>query len=193
MSRVESGRTGPTDGAAGGGIAPSPLLAPGGRAPGPPPPDDLPRAMGKSRRLRRLGVGAMGMVYLCSQPGLERPVAVKVMIAGRHASPEQILRFQREAWAAAQLSHPNVLQIYDVGREGTVNYFVMEYVDGPSLDGLIGTPDLTLERTLRLVAQVARALQAAHARAIIHRDIKPSNILLNKDDQPKLADFGLAK
>jgi serine/threonine protein kinase len=152
-----------------------------------------PPRIGKYAPIRELGVGAMGMVYLCSQPGLERPVAVKVMIAGRHASPEQILRFQREAWAAAQLSHPNVLQIYDVGREGMLNYFVMEYVDGPSLDGLIGTPELTLERALRLVAQVARALHAAHARGIIHRDIKPSNILINREDQPKLADFGLAK
>lgn len=156
-------------------------------------PTPIPERIDKYLPIRELGAGAMGAVYLCSQPGLERPVAVKVMIAGRHASPEQILRFQREAWAAAQLSHPNVLQIYDVGREGTLNYFVMEYVDGPSLDGLIGTPDLSLERTLRLVAQVARALHAAHARAIIHRDIKPSNILINKDDQPKLADFGLAK
>jgi serine/threonine protein kinase len=135
----------------------------------------------------------MGVVYLCSQPGLERPVAVKVMIAGRHASREQIVRFQREAWAAAQLSNPNVLQIYDVGSEGALNYFVMEYVDGPSLDSLIGSPELTLERTLRLVAQVASALQAAHARGIIHRDIKPSNILINQEGQPKLADFGLAK
>src|SRR5262249_5505254 len=88
---------------------------------GPPPSDGIaaaPPRIGKYVPIRELGVGAMGMVYLCSQPGLERPVAVKVMIAGRHASPEQILRFQREAWAAAQLSHPNVLQIYDVGREG---------------------------------------------------------------------------
>src|SRR3954451_22748910 len=77
----------------------------------------IPARIGKYVPIHELGVGAMGVVYLCSQPGLERPVAVKVMIAGRHASPEQILRFQREAWAAAQLSHPNVLQIYDVGRE----------------------------------------------------------------------------
>ena len=177
------------------GTARAPREAPAGAGPQPAFAESLPTSpwIGKYIPIRELGVGAMGVVYLCSQPGLERPVAVKVMIAGRHASPEQILRFQREAWAAAQLSHPNVLQIYDVGCEGTLNYFVMEYVDGPSLDGLIGTPELTLERTLRLVAQVARALQAAHARAIIHRDIKPSNILINQDDQPKLADFGLAK
>jgi serine/threonine protein kinase len=155
--------------------------------------DALPQAIGKYEVLGRVGVGAMGVVYKCSQPGLERPVAVKVMIAGRHASAEQIRRFQREAWAAAQLTHPNVLQIYDVGSEGELHYFVMEYVDGWSLDQLIGTPLLTLERTLRLVYQIARALEAAHARGIIHRDIKPSNILLSRAGQPKLADFGLAK
>jgi serine/threonine protein kinase len=159
----------------------------------PEPQDPLPAAVGKYRPIRRLGVGAMGTVYLCSQPGLERPVAVKVMIAGRHASTEQIIRFQREAWAAAQLTHPNVLQIYDLGNEGELNYLVMEYVDGWSLDQLIGLPILTQERSLRLVAQVARALHSAHSQGIIHRDIKPSNILINREGQPKLADFGLAK
>jgi tetratricopeptide (TPR) repeat protein/predicted Ser/Thr protein kinase len=153
----------------------------------------LPTTIGKYKVLGRLGDGAMGVVYKCSQPGLGRPVAVKVMVAGRHASAEQIRRFQREAWAAAQLTHPNVLQVYDVGSEGDLNYFVMEYVDGWSLDRLIGTPALTPVRSLRLLAQVARALQAAHAQGIIHRDIKPSNILIHRSGQPKLADFGLAK
>jgi tetratricopeptide (TPR) repeat protein len=157
------------------------------------PQEPLPPAIGKYKVLSRLGVGAMGVVYQCSQPGLERLVAVKVMIAGRHASAEQILRFQREAWAAAQLVHPNIVQIYDVGTEGELHYFVMEYVDGWPLDRLIGKPALTLERTLRLVAQVARALQAAHDRGIIHRDIKPSNIIVHRSGQPKLSDFGLAK
>jgi predicted Ser/Thr protein kinase len=157
------------------------------------PAEKLPEAVGKYQVRGLLGTGAMGIVYKCSQPGLDRPVAVKVMIAGRHASSEQIVRFQREAWAAAQLAHPNVLHIYDIGSEGERNYFVMEYVDGCSLDRLIGKPALTLERSLRLVYQLARTLQAAHSRGIIHRDIKPSNILLTRSGQPKLADFGLAK
>jgi serine/threonine protein kinase len=135
----------------------------------------------------------MGVVYQCTQPELGRPVAVKVMISGRHATAEQILRFQREAWAAAQLAHPNVLQVYDMGREGDNHYLVMEYIDGCPLNQLIGTPELTLERSLRLVQHLARALQATHAQGIIHRDIKPSNILIHRSGQPKLADFGLAK
>jgi predicted Ser/Thr protein kinase/tetratricopeptide (TPR) repeat protein len=157
------------------------------------PAEPLPEAIGKYKVLQRLGGGAMGVVYQCSQPGLDRPVAVKVMIAGRHASNEQILRFQREAWAAGQLVHPNVLQVYDIGADGDLHYFVMEYVDGRPLDRLIGTGALTLGDSLRLVAQVARALEAAHAQGIIHRDIKPSNIILHKSGQPKLSDFGLAK
>jgi tetratricopeptide (TPR) repeat protein/predicted Ser/Thr protein kinase len=157
------------------------------------PAEPLPEAIGKYRVLARLGGGAMGVVYQCSQPGLERLVAVKVMVAGRHATAEQILRFQREAQLAAQLVHPNVVQVHDVGVEGEMHFLVMEYVDGWSLDRLIGTRVLTMPRILRLVAQVARALQAAHARGIIHRDIKPSNILLARTGQPKLTDFGLAK
>jgi tetratricopeptide (TPR) repeat protein len=155
--------------------------------------EPLPAAIGKYRPIRRLGAGAMGIVYLCSQTSLERPVAVKVMIAGRHASPEQIRRFRREAWAAAQLAHPSVLQIYDIGEDGELNYFVMEYVDGWSLDRLIKSGELTLEQSLRVIHQVALALAAAHGRGIIHRDIKPSNILIDRSGQPKLADFGLAK
>jgi serine/threonine protein kinase len=155
--------------------------------------DELPASIGKYQPIRRLGTGAMGVVFLCSQPGLDRPVAVKVMIAGRHASPEQILRFRREAWAAAQLTHPNVLQIHDVGQDGELNYFVMEYVDGWSLDRLIGSSTLTADRALRLIRQIAGALQEAHVRGIVHRDIKPSNILIHRSGPPKLADFGLAK
>jgi hypothetical protein len=154
--------------------------------------EDLPRTIGKYEVLGRLGVGAMGVVYKCRQPDLDRPVAVKVLLAARHAAG-QVLRFRREAWAAARLQHPNVVQIYDVGNDGELPFLVMEYVEGCSLDRLIGTPILTLETTLRLVYQVARALQAAHDQGIIHRDIKPSNILIHTSGHPKLADFGLAK
>jgi predicted Ser/Thr protein kinase len=162
-------------------------------SPARPPVEPLPHAIGKYQVLERLGGGAMGVVYKCSQPGLDRPVAVKVLIAGRHASAEQILRFQREAWAAAQLPHPNVLRVYDVGSDGELHFLVMEYVDGWSLDRLIGRDGWDLEKSLRLAATVARALQTAHDQGIIHRDIKPSNILIHRTGEPKLADFGLAK
>jgi tetratricopeptide (TPR) repeat protein/predicted Ser/Thr protein kinase len=155
--------------------------------------DRLPRAVGKYLVVERIGMGGMGVVYKCTQPGLDRPVAVKVLSAARHASAEQIARFEREARAAARLTHPNVVQVYDVGTEGEWHYFVMEYVDGRPLDRLIGTPFLTEERTLLLLYPLARAVQAAHEQGIIHRDIKPSNVLVHRSGEPKLADFGLAK
>jgi serine/threonine-protein kinase len=152
-----------------------------------------PERIGKYEVVERLGAGAMGVVYKCRQPGLDRQVAVKVLLAARHSSGDQLQRFQREARAAAQLTHPNVVQVYDVGRDGDLDYFVMEYVEGNSLDRLIGTPLLTVERSLRLLVHLAMALEAAHRRGIIHRDVKPSNILLDDAGRPKLADFGLAK
>jgi serine/threonine protein kinase len=151
------------------------------------------RAIGKYEILERVGTGAMGVLYKCRQPGLDRPVAVKVLLAARHASSEQVQRFQREARAAACLTHPNVVQVYDVGTDGDLTYFVMEYVDGCSLERLIGTPSLSLPVALRLLVHLAGALQAAHDQGIIHRDLKPSNVLISRLGQPKLADFGLAK
>ena len=169
---------------------PAQAAAPGSPAPRP---DALPRSIGKYQVLERLGSGAMGVVYKCSQPGLDRPVAVKVLLGARHATAEQVLRFQREARAAARLQHPHVVQIYDVGSDNDLLYFVMEYVDGCSLQQLIGTPSLTLRKSLRLLYHLARALQAAHDQGIIHRDIKPSNVLVSRGGQPKLSDFGLVK
>jgi serine/threonine protein kinase len=161
--------------------------------PSAPPAVTLPANIGKYRVLGRIGSGAMGVVYKCAQPGLDRPVAVKVLLAAAHANADQIKRFEREARSAARLTHPNVVHVYDVGRDGELYFFVMEYVAGGSLDRLIGTPTLTIERTLRLLYPVAKALQSAHDRGLVHRDIKPSNILLTTTGQPKLADFGLAK
>jgi predicted Ser/Thr protein kinase len=173
------------------------LSPPAGRppsaVPAPAEPVALPQTIGKYQVLERLGAGAMGVVYKCRQPDLDRLVAVKVLLAARHASPGQRQRFQREARAAARLAHPNVVPIHDVADDGELTWFVMEYVDGCSLDRLIGSPALTVDHSLRLVYHLARALQAAHDQGIIHRDIKPSNILIHRSGQPKLADFGLAK
>lgn len=151
------------------------------------------RTIGKFSVVGRLGAGAMGVVYKCSQPGLDRLVAVKVIHMGRQAAAEASLRFEREVRSAARLSHPNVVQIFDVGSEADLDYLVMEYVDGPSLDRLIGTPALTVHRSLSLIYHLASATAAAHALGMMHRDIKPSNVLLDKSGRPKLADFGLAK
>jgi tetratricopeptide (TPR) repeat protein len=153
----------------------------------------LPKTIGKYAVLGRIGVGAMGVVYKCAQPGLNRPVAIKVLTSSKHNLTDVLPRFQREARAASRLNHPSVVQVYDIGTEGELHYIVMEYVDGWSLDKLIGSPALTVDYTLRLLIHIARALQAAHEAGIVHRDIKPSNILIHRSGQPKLADFGLAK
>jgi serine/threonine-protein kinase len=172
---------------------PAPLLSAAGQCPRCETEGAPPRAIGKFTVLARLGAGGMGVVYKCSQPDLDRPVAVKVVRLRPQAEVEQMLRFQREVRAASQLAHPNIVQIFDVGREDTMSYFVMEFVDGPSLDRLIGTPALTVERSLCVVYHVAGAVAAAHAQGILHRDIKPSNVILDGAGRPKLADFGLAK
>ena len=153
----------------------------------------LPAMIGKYRVLRKLGTGAMGVVYECLQEGLGRHVAVKVMRAGNTATAEEICRFQREARSAAQLTHPSVVRIYDVGAEAELHFIVMEFVDGVSLDKLIATEYLTLETSLRLLYHTAQALHAAHQQGIVHRDLKPSNILVDTLGRPRIADFGLAK
>src|SRR5262245_41426448 len=124
----------------------------------PVPAAELPRAIGKYTVLERIGAGAMGVVYKCSQPGLDRPVAVKVLAAGLHASAAQLTRFQREARAASRLTHPGIVQVYDVGRDGELHYFVMEHVDGKSLDRILAAGPLPLDKSLRLLLAVARAL-----------------------------------
>jgi serine/threonine protein kinase/tetratricopeptide (TPR) repeat protein len=155
--------------------------------PAPPP------TIGKYRVVGRIGTGAMGVVYKCLQPDLERLVAVKVLLAARHTDAEHLQRFQLEARAAARLAHPNVVAVFDAGTDSGLPYLVMEYVPGPSLDQLIGSPRLTLEVTLRVIYHIAHALHAAHNEGIIHRDVKPSNILIDPAGRPKLADFGLAR
>jgi serine/threonine-protein kinase len=99
----------------------------------------------------------MGVVYRCRQPGLNRPVAIKVLTGGGHATPEHLLRFQKEAQAAGKIVHPNVVQVHDVGVDGDAHYFVMEYVEGCSLSQLIGASALSLGVALRIAADVARA------------------------------------
>ncbi len=150
---------------------------------------DHPQQIGKFPVVRRLGVGAMGEVFLCIQPELERQVAVKVMRGGAAQWP----RFQREARSAARLVHPHVVRVYDVGLDHESPYIVMEYVDGRPLSELIGTNYLTISVVLRLLYHITEALDAAHLQSIVHRDLKPSNILIDSQGRPRLTDFGLAK
>lgn len=150
--------------------------------------------LGGYRIVRMLGRGAMGAVYQARQISLDRDVALKT-IRGRLAdNPASLARFTREAYAAAQLSHHNVVQIYDFGEEDGQHYFSMEWVRGGSLGDLVrekGSLDPKLAATY--ILQAARGLQYAHRSGMVHRDIKPGNLLLSEDGVVKVADLGLVK
>jgi WD40 repeat protein/predicted Ser/Thr protein kinase len=139
-----------------------------------------------------LGRGGMGIVYKARQDGLNRLVALK-MIQPAGTGPDDLARFRREAEAAAQLQHPNIVQVHAVGQCQGRPYFSLEYVEGGSLAQKAAGGPLPPEQAARLVETVARAAHAAHQRGIVHRDLKPANILLTADGVPKIADFGLAK
>jgi tetratricopeptide (TPR) repeat protein len=140
-----------------------------------------------------LGRGGMGVVYLAWQTRLARLTALKMVLAGTHAGPEQLARFRTEAEAVARLHHPNIVQIYDVGEQDGRPYLVFEYVEGGTLARkLAGTP-LPARPAAELVETLARAVHYAHERGVVHRDLTPRNVLLTAAGQPKLTDFGLAK
>jgi len=149
-----------------------------------------PHQLGRYRIERELGFGGMSVVYLAHDPELKRAVAIKVLQSGE---PNGLLRFYREAELLAALQHPNIVQVFERGRTANRPFLVMEYVDGASLKELLRAETLPPREACRLLALVARAVQAAHERGIIHRDLKPANILLTASGIPKVSDFGLAR
>ena len=140
-----------------------------------------------------LGAGGMGEVYLGTQSSLGRQVAVKVLTSASASDPERLRRFEQEARAASALNHPNIISIYDVGRENTTAYIAMEFVDGRTLRALLESGPLTIKKTLQIAVQIADGLAKAHAAGIVHRDLKPENIMVTRDGFVKILDFGLAK
>lgn len=143
---------------------------------------------------RELGRGGMGTVYLARQLSLDRPVALKVMSKRWATDPIFVARFTREAFAAAQLSHPNIIQIYDIGETNGTRFFSMEYVPGRTLAELVKQRGkLDPETAVGYVLQAARGLKHAHDRGMIHRDVKPDNLMLDDQGHIKLGDLGLVK
>jgi serine/threonine-protein kinase len=151
----------------------------------------------------------MGVVYQARQATLKRLVALKMILAGPQASPEQLARFHREAEAVARLQHPNIVQIYEIGEQRGQPYLSLEFVDGGSLDKQIAGQPQPEKVAAQLVETLARVMHYAHQKGIIHRDLKPANVLLVRSDrldavelgrpnkpehyEPKITDFGLAK
>jgi serine/threonine-protein kinase len=143
--------------------------------------------------LGELGRGGMGVVYKARQIGLNRVVALKMVLSGAHASQHQLDRFRTEAEAVARLHHPHIVQIYEVGERDGLPYFSLEYLDGGSLSDQIKREPQAPDRAAKVAVQLARGVQYAHAHGIVHRDLKPANILFDADGVPKITDFGLAK
>jgi tetratricopeptide (TPR) repeat protein/tRNA A-37 threonylcarbamoyl transferase component Bud32 len=142
---------------------------------------------------RELGRGGMGVVYKAHHRQLRRDVALKMILAGKHAAPEQLERFLTEARSVAQLQHPNIVQIFDIGEQDGLPYFSLEFVDGKSLAQVIDKQPQDPDDAARTIEALARTMQYAHDHGVLHRDLKPANVLLNKEGVPKISDFGLAK
>ncbi len=148
---------------------------------------------GRYEIIRPIGYGGMAEVFLGKDILLERSVAIKMLRNQFHQEKELLEQFQREAKSAAKLVHPNIINVYDVVSDDSNQYIVMEYVEGVTLKEYISGNKLSLENVLKMSIRLADALQHAHKKNIIHCDIKPQNILLDKDLNPKIADFGIAK
>lgn len=153
----------------------------------------LPADFGGYELLEEIGRGGMGVVYKARHKSLHAPVAIKMIRSSQWASDEEVRRFYQEARAAAGLSHPNIIQVHDVGERDGLHYLTMDLVEGSNLSQLAAQGPVDPDRAAALMAAVARAVHYLHTKGIIHRDLKPANILLNEAGAPFVTDFGLAK
>jgi tetratricopeptide (TPR) repeat protein len=151
------------------------------------------RRLGNYELLEEVGRGGMGVVYRARQLGLERMVALKMILAGALAGLEDLARFRREGEAAARLQHPNIVLIYEVGAHDGRPYFSLEFVGGGNLEKMLEGKPLPAREAARHAETLARAMHYAHRQGIVHRDLKPANVLRTPDGVLKIADFGLAK
>ena len=154
---------------------------------------NVPKRLGPYDLMEELGHGGMGMVFRARHERLGTLCALKVLIAGEHASPESVARFQREAASVARMGkHPNIVTVFDLGQEGSLAYYAMELVEGTSLAARLRDRPFTPVEAAALLERVSRALAFAHERGVVHRDVKPDNIVVRTDGEPQVMDFGLA-
>ena len=151
------------------------------------------RYFGDYELLGEIARGGMGVVYKARQVNLNRIVALKMILAGNFASEEDVQRFRTEAEAAANLDHPGIVPIYEIGLHEGQHFFSMGYVDGCSLADRVRNGPLPPKEAAELTKKIAEAIAFAHSRNVIHRDLKPANVLLDQNGEPKVTDFGLAR
>jgi hypothetical protein len=151
------------------------------------------REFGSYELLAEVARGGMGVVYRARQKGLNRTVALKMILPGRLASSEDQQRFRIEAEATARLQHPNIVTVYEVGEVDGQHFYSMDFIDGPSLAERLAAGPMPGRLAARYALTLAQAVHHAHSHGILHRDLKPSNILLDRQDEPHITDFGLAK
>jgi serine/threonine-protein kinase len=154
---------------------------------------ELPTTVGDYELLEEVGRGGMGVVFRARQVSLDRIVAVKMILRGRLASESDLQRFLAEAAATARLVHPSIVPVYEVGDIDGRPFFSMQFIEGETLADRVTRGPMPQREAARLMAEVARAVQFAHEKGFVHRDLKPSNILITRDGQPLITDFGLAK
>jgi eukaryotic-like serine/threonine-protein kinase len=156
-------------------------------------PENTGTTLGAYELLSELGRGGMGVVYKARQKGLDRIVALKMILAGSHAGQDDVARFRVEAEAIARLQHPHIVQVHDIGEHDGQPYFSLEFCAGGSLEKKLRGKPLPPREAASIVELLARAIQVAHDHSILHRDLKPANVLLTEEGTPKITDFGLAK
>ena len=152
------------------------------------------KALGKFEILDRLGQGAMGVVYKARDPLIGRLVALKTITTGLAEDPALLERFYHEAHSAGALQHPNIVTIYELGEADNIPFIAMEYLTGESLDKLIeGHHVLPLSQKVGYIVYVCRALEYSHKAGVVHRDIKPGNVMVTRNGDIKVMDFGIAR
>ncbi|MCA9687455.1 MAG: serine/threonine protein kinase, partial [Myxococcales bacterium] len=154
--------------------------------------EEFPERIGRYLVLDRLGAGGMGVVYAAYDPDLDRKLALKLLHEGDRRSERTRVRLLREAQALARVSHPNVIQVYDVGTFEDRIYIAMEFVDGLSLREWLSAENRDLRAILATFSQAGHGLAAAHQKGLVHRDFKPDNVLVARDGRVVVLDFGIA-